>query len=118
MTLSMILLWMGGNPNAGGAAPNPLISFLPFVFIIAIMYFMMIRPQQKRQKEHQKMVAALGKGDKVITSGGIHGTVQGTKETSVIVKIADNVKVEVERSAVTAVVKSSGSESAETEEKK
>ncbi|MCK6542295.1 preprotein translocase subunit YajC [bacterium] len=110
----IMMMWlMGGNPAPGGAAPNPLLSFLPFVFIIAIMYFMMIRPQQKRQKEHQAMVSALAKGDKVITVGGIHGVVQGTKETTVLVKIADNVKVEIERSAVTTVVKGSGEASAE-----
>ncbi len=105
MNLAMIVL-MGGPTTPGGEAPNPIVSFLPFIFIIAIMYFMMIRPQQKKQKEHAKMVASLGKGAKVITSGGIHGTVQGTTDTTLYVKIAENVKIEIERSSVTTVLTS------------
>jgi len=108
--------WMGGNPSGGGQPTNPILSFLPFIFIIAIIYFMMIRPQKKRQQEHEKLVASLGKGDKVVTAGGLHGTVQSTKEKTVIVKIADNVKVEIERSAITTLIKGSGSEAtSETE---
>lgn len=101
---------MGGNP--GGEAQgggNPLLSFLPFILIIVIIYFLMIRPQKKRQQERDKMIAGVNKGDKIITIGGVHGVVQATKDKTVIVKIADNVKVELERSAVSAVVKDSDS---------
>lgn len=101
------LWWMGGNPS-GGQQVNPLASFLPFILIIVVFYFFMIRPQKKKQQEREKMISAVSKGDKIITVGGLHGTVQGTKEKSVIVKIADNVKVEVERSAIATVIVSSG----------
>ncbi len=113
-----MLLWMGPNPAPGQQAPNPLIQFIPFILIIVIIYFMMIRPQKKRQQQHEKMISELGKGDKVITVGGLHGTVQSTKEKSIIVKIADNVKVEIERSAVSTVVSSGKSEEAAPEEVK
>lgn len=110
-------MWMGGNPAPGQQAPNPLVQFIPFILIIVIIYFMMIRPQKKRQQEHEKMVTGLSKGDKVITVGGLHGTVQSTKEKSIIVKIADNVKVEIERSAVSSVVPTGKSEEAAEETK-
>lgn len=109
---------MGGNPTPGQPAPNPLVQFIPFILIIVIIYFMMIRPQKKRQQEHEKMVSGLAKGDKVITVGGLHGTVQTTKEKTIIVKIADNVKVEIERSAVSTVVPSGKAEETGTDENK
>jgi len=114
----MLLWWMGGNPN-GGQSVNPLASFLPFILIIVVFYFFMIRPQKKKQQEKDKMIAAVAKGDKIVTVGGLHGTVQGTKEKSVVVKIADNVKVEVERSAIAAVLTSGdGKESTSNEAEK
>lgn len=117
-SLNSIMLWMGGNPAPGSPAPNPLVQFIPFILIIVIIYFMMIRPQKKRQQEHEKLVTGLAKGDKVVTVGGLHGTVQSTKEKTVIVKIADNVKVEIERTAVSTVVPSGKAEEVSTEETK
>jgi preprotein translocase subunit YajC len=73
---------------------------------------MIIRPQQKRQKERQKMLDAVKKGDKVVTGGGIHGTVVGIEEKTALVQIADNVKVKVERGSITSVIRE-----AEAEEK-
>jgi preprotein translocase subunit YajC len=67
----------------------------------------MIRPQKKRQQERDKMISGANKGDKIITIGGIHGVIQVTKDKTVIIKIADNVKVEIERSAISAVVRDS-----------
>lgn len=116
--LNSMMMWMGGNPAPGQQAPNPLVQFIPFILIIVIIYFMMIRPQKKRQQEHEKMVTGLAKGDKVITVGGLHGTVQSTKEKSIIVKIADNVKVEIERTAVSTVVPSGKAEESNTDEAK
>ncbi len=87
--------------------PNLLVSMMPLIFIFVIFYFLLIRPQQKRQKEHEKLVSALKTGDQVITSAGIHGTIANVKDKTVIVRIADNVKVEFDRAAVTAVVKAS-----------
>lgn len=82
-------------------------NFLPLILIIAIMYFLLLRPQAKKQKEHRAMLEALEKGDKVITTGGILGTISGIREKDnfLILKIADNVKIELARSAVAQVVK-------------
>lgn len=79
-------------------------SLLPFILIIAVFYFLILRPQQKRQKERQKLLESVKKGDKIITSGGIHGTVEGLDDTTVLVKISDNTKIKVERNAVTTIV--------------
>lgn len=91
--------------NSDGA--NPLSMLLPIVGMLAIFYFLLIRPQQKRQKETQKMIAALKNGDKVVTTAGIYGTVSGIKDNVIILKIADNVKVEIMKSAVSGVVNKS-----------
>src|SRR5205814_2657816 len=80
--------------------------FVPFIFIFIIMYFVMFRPQKKRQEQQQKLIASLKTGDRVVTNGGIHGLVSNVKDTTVIVKVADNVKIEIEKSAVTTVLKS------------
>ena len=75
------------------------------VLMIGIFYFFLIRPQNKKQKETEKMLAALKKGDKVVTIGGIHGVVSSTKEKTVIVKVDDNAKLEFNRSAIASVIK-------------
>jgi len=69
-----------------------------------IMYFVMFRPQKKRQEQQQKLISALKTGDRVVTNGGIHGLISNVKETTVIVKVADNVKIEMEKSAITTVL--------------
>ncbi len=79
-------------------------SLLPFLLIIVVFYFLILRPQQKRQKERQKLLEGVKKGDKVITSGGIHGTVEGLEDDSILVKIADNVKVKMDKSAIGTIV--------------
>ena len=79
--------------------------FVPFIFIFIIMYFVMFRPQKKRQEQQQKLISALKTGDRVVTNGGIHGLISNVKETTVIVKVADNVKIEMEKSAITSVLK-------------
>ena len=79
--------------------------FVPLIFIFIIMYFVMIRPQKKRQDEQRKLVASLNTGDRVVTNAGIHGLISNVKETTVIVKVADNVKIEMEKSAVATVLK-------------
>lgn len=84
--------------------------FIPMLFVFAIMYFLMIRPQRKKQQELEKQIKALKTGDRVITQGGIHGVVanvKGDNSTSLTLKIADNVKIEIEKSAVTNVVRDS-----------
>jgi len=105
----------GAGAEASGA--GILTSFLPFIAIIAIFYFLIIRPQNKKRKETEKMLSALKKGDKVVTIGGLHGTVQSVKDTTVIIKADDNVKLEFLRSAVSSVVTPSKEEKEDNSEK-
>lgn len=86
------------------ASPNPIVSFVPMVVVIGILYFLIIRPQQQQAKDHRRLVDNLKPGDRVITQGGIHGTVTTIKGGVVQVKIADNVKVDVTRTAITQVL--------------
>jgi preprotein translocase subunit YajC len=90
-----------------GPAPSPAGGiggmFVPLIFIMIIMYFLMIRPQSKRQAEQKKLIASLKTGDRVVTNAGIHGLIANVKETTVILKVADNVKIEMEKSAITNV---------------
>lgn len=79
--------------------------FIPLIFIFIIMYFVMIRPQKKRQEQQQKLIAGLKTGDRVVTNAGIHGLISNVKETTVLVKVADNVKIEIDKSAITNVLK-------------
>lgn len=96
---------------APGAPEQPpvLFQFLPLIIIAVLFYFLLIRPQQKKQKEHQKLVTAIKTGDKVITSGGIHGIVANVKESTILLKVADNVKIEMDKVAVVSVSKSTES---------
>jgi preprotein translocase subunit YajC len=94
---------------AGGAAPQGtaggMSSIIMMVAIFAIFYFILIRPQQKKMKEHKKMVEDLKKGDRIITAGGMYATVENTTTETLTVKIAEGVKVKITRSSVGAVVK-------------
>ena len=83
------------------AAPNPIMQFVPVIAIFAIFYFLLIAPMRKRQKALQALVEGLSKGDKVVTNGGIHGEVAGVDSTTLILKIADNVKIRIAKSAIT-----------------
>ncbi|MFQ6612178.1 MAG: preprotein translocase subunit YajC [Fidelibacterota bacterium] len=92
-----ILLFAGQGAQGGG-----FLAYLPFILILLIMYFLMIRPQVKRQKQKQAMLTALKKGDHIVTIGGIHGTIVGFKNNnrSVALKIDKNTNITVNRSAV------------------
>jgi preprotein translocase subunit YajC len=92
----------GGAPADGGAAGFA--SFIPLILMFVIFYFLLIRPQQKRNKEHRALLANLKKGDRIVTSGGIHGRITGLDETTLTVEIADKVRVKVNRSNVAAVL--------------
>ena len=83
---------------------QPQVVFL--VFMVGFMYFVIIRPQQKQKKEHADMVAKLDKNDEVITVGGLHATVISVGEKTATIRIADNVKVEIEKSSIVQVTKS------------
>ncbi len=80
--------------------PSLLVNLMPIIFIFGIFYFLLIRPQKKKQEEHRKMVSSLNKNDEVVTSGGIHGTVVNVKEETITLRIDDNVRIEIQKSAV------------------
>jgi len=92
----------GGATNPGGGFN----LFVPLIFFVIIFYFVLIRPQSQRQKQQQQLVNALKTGDRVVTSSGIHGLIANVKDSTVIVKVADNVKIEMDKSAIATVVKS------------
>ena len=81
--------------------------FVPLILIFVIMYFVMYRPQKKRQEQQQQLISGLKTEDRVVTNAGIHGLIANVKENTVLVKVADNVKIEMEKSAVTTVLKES-----------
>ena len=94
-------------PAATGSADSPLGglgSMLPLVLMFVVLYFIMIRPQMKKQKEHRAMVEALGKGDEVVTSGGLLGKVSKMGETFLGIEVANGVEIQVQRSAVVQVM--------------
>jgi len=122
MNLFIFPLLMGAQQAAGaeGAPPTGgslLGSFIPFIAIILIFYLLIIRPQSKKRKETEKMLGALKKGDKVVTIGGLYGTIQSVKETTVIMKVDDNVKLEFLRSAISSVVQPSTAKEDKIEDK-
>jgi len=107
----MMLLFLAQAQSAAPSTPAPggaggFMNLLPiWFFIIVIMYFVLVRPQKKRQQQQQRLITSLKTGDRVVTNAGIHGLIANVKETTVIVKVADNVKIEMEKSAVTNVLK-------------
>ena len=89
----------GGQPGGNG-----LLGLLPMVFIFIGLYFFIIAPQRKKQKQHEKMVAALEKGIKVKTTGGLYGTITGVKDDRFVLRVAENVKIEVAKEAISAKI--------------
>lgn len=91
-------------PAASGGAESSLLSMLPLVLMFVVLYFVMIRPQMKRQKEHKAMIDALAKGDEVVTAGGLLGKVAKLGESYVHVEVASGVELQVQRTAVVQVL--------------
>lgn len=85
--------------------PSPIFQFLPLILLFVIFYFLLIRPQQKRQKDHEKMVSQIQKNDEVVTAGGLHATVVAVNEKTVSLRVADNVRLEFDKSAIATVKK-------------
>lgn len=100
--MNFILAMAAPQGGGGGSMVSTLIMMAS---IFAIFYFMIIRPQQKKAKEREQMLSAIQKGDKVILSGGIHGTVAGLEEKTALIQISDNVKIKVERAAINIIEK-------------
>lgn len=110
-------LLQGATTPAAGEG-SLLMTIVPFALIFIIFYFFLIRPQNKKQKETEKMIAALKKGDKVVTIGGIHGVVATTKEHTIIIKVEDGAKIEFNRSAIATVIADKVEEKPAKKEKK
>jgi preprotein translocase subunit YajC len=102
--------------NEGGQAAGGLAGFLPIIILFAIFYFLLIRPQQKKAKEHREMISNLKKGNRIVTSGGIYGTITSIDDTTIGVEIAEKVKIKLSRGNVAALV--SDNEAAVKSEKK
>jgi preprotein translocase subunit YajC len=102
------LFAMAGGQSSGQGG-NAFLSFLPLLLIIVVMYLLILRPQARKQKERQRMLDAVKKGDEVVTVGGVHGKVVGTKNDDkiLIVKVDDSVKLDVDRSAISSIIRSS-----------
>ncbi len=90
----------GGAPQGG---TSPLISFIPLILIFVIFYLLLILPQQRRQKEHQRLLSSLNRGDRVVTSGGVHGQITKVGQDSVTVKVSEKCEMVVDKSAITKV---------------
>lgn len=96
------------SQSQGQDMPPPLVGLMPFILMFVIFYFLLIRPQHKKQKEHQDMISGLKKNDEVITSGGIHATIVNVKEKTFILRVDDNARIEVSKSAISAVKRQAG----------
>ena len=104
-------------PGADGSAP-PILQMLPLVALVGVFYLILFRPEQKRRREHERMVAALKRGDRVVLASGIHGRVTGVADKTVTVEIARGVQVDVDRSAIQTVAKAPALEVREKEREK
>ena len=92
-----------GAGGAGGEGAGGFGAFIPLILMFVIFYFLLIRPQQKKSKEHREMITNLKKGDRIVTSGGLHGRITGISDTTLTVEIADKVRVKVARANVGAL---------------
>lgn len=101
--MNLINIIAMAQPAGGDSGGGIFSTLIMFAVIIGIFYFLIIRPQQKRQKDRQKLLDSVQKGDKVITVGGVHGIVEGVEDKTLLIKIADNVKVKFERSSISSV---------------
>ena len=94
------------GPAAGAGGGAGIASFIPLILIFVVFYFLLIRPQQKQAKQHQQFLSDLKNGNKVVTKGGIHGTITGMTDSVITVEIADNVRIKLSRSAIAGPVDS------------
>ena len=97
------LAYAMGTGGAGGEGAGGFTGFIPLILMFVIFYFLLIRPQQKRTKEHRQMISNLKKGDRIVTSGGIHGRITGMDDATLTVEIADKVRVKVARGNVSSL---------------
>jgi len=94
----------GGTGGAEGGQGGAFGAFIPLILMFAIFYFLLIRPQQKKAKEHKSMISAIKKGDRVVSSGGLHGLVTGVTDEAVTMEIAPKIRVKVSRGSIAGVI--------------
>ena len=105
--------------NTGPAAgPNPLVNLMPIALMFIILYFLMIRPQQKRAREHETMVQNLKRGDDIVTNGGLHGRIQALADKILTIEIAPNVRVRLDRDQVASVLRAAPTEEKDKDKEK
>jgi len=92
-----------GAANGGGAGSGGLSAFIPLILMFVIFYFLLIRPQQKKSKQHKEMLAAVKKGDRVVSAGGLHGVVTGISDEVVTMEIAPKIRVKVSRGSIAGI---------------
>ena len=100
----------GGGASEAGGQGSALGAFVPLILMFAIFYFLLIRPQQKKSKQHREMIASLKKGDRVVSSGGLHGTITGISDDVVTMEIAPKVRVKVSRGSIAGVLRKGSGE--------
>jgi len=103
----------GGGAASGGGGTQLITMLVTFGLIIVVFYFLVIRPQNKKQKDAKKMLQSITKGDRVVTIGGLHGSVESVKDDAVVLRVDDNVKLKFNKSAVAQVVERRGEDSKE-----
>ena len=96
------------SPAGEGQQPNLLFQFMPFIVIFGVFYFLVFAPMRKKQRNHTQMLQELKAGDRVVTNGGIHGTVVGVTDDVVQLRIADQIKIDVSKSAVSGMLQADG----------
>ena len=113
MNLAPVELVLAGASPPGGAGGNAVLTQVVFfAAIFAIFYFLLIRPQQRQRKERERLLAAVKRGDKVVTTSGIHGTVTGLDDATVTVRVSDQVRMTFDRAAIGRVVEGQGDKDA------
>lgn len=115
--ISGIAYAMGQSGGAAGQGGGGVWGLFPFIAMFVIFYFLLIRPQQKKTKEHRDMVSNLKKGDRIITSGGVHGRVTGVAETTVTVEISEKVRIKVTRGSISSLAQPAANSRAEQQGK-
>jgi len=103
----------GGGAASGGGGTQLITMLVTFGLIIVVFYFLVIRPQNKKQKDAKKMLQNITKGDKVVTIGGLHGSVESVKDDAVVLRVDDNVKLKFNKSSVAQVLERKGEDSKE-----
>ena len=102
--MTSIAYALGAGGGAAGQGGSGIATFVPLILMFVIFYFLLIRPQQKKQKQHQEMITNLKKGDRILTGGSIYGRITSVDENSITVEITNNVRVKVARGSITALV--------------